>query len=145
MVRVWRAIRYPYYAGGTTYVVTPPRDDTSAEFEASQDDPQAAQRYTQLQELVDLICQWRMLNESSVVHQRMPFTDAGEWDEAGETLAHWTQLNAAFDQTTRAAMARLAWGKSAEQPLRQAREHLAQLETLIAGLGARLHPAGGTE
>ena len=144
MVRVWPAIRYPYYAGGTTYVVTRPRDDTSAEFEASQDAPQAAQRYAQLQELVDLICQWRMLNESSVVHQRIRFTEAGEWDEAGETLAHWSELNSAFDQTTRAAMTRLASGKSAQQPLHQAREHLAQLETLIADLGAEPRPAGDT-
>ncbi|HUW82931.1 MAG TPA: hypothetical protein VMZ31_09050 [Phycisphaerae bacterium] len=138
MVRVWPVIRYPYYAGGASYVAAPWRADTSDELGASQDDPQAAERYAQLQELVDLVCQWRMLNESSAVHQRIPST------EAGGTLQQWAQLNASFDQTTRAAMTRLASGKSAGEPLSQAREHLAQLETLIAGLGAQPHPADDT-
>jgi len=139
MVRVWPVIRYPYYAGGASYVAAPWRADTSDDPAVSQDDPQVAERYAQLQELVELVCQWRMLNESSVVHQRIAPT------EAAQTLRQWAQLNASFDRTTRAAMTQLVLGKSAAEPLRQAREHLAQLETLIVGLGARLHPAGDTE
>jgi hypothetical protein len=139
MVGVWPVIGYPYYAGGTSYVAAPWQADTSDEPAVSQDDPQTAERYKQLQELVDLVCQWRMLNESSVAHQRIAPT------ETGLTLQQWAQLNASFDRTTRAAMTQLASGKSAAEPLRQAREHLAQLETLIAGLGARSHPASDTE
>ncbi len=138
MVRVWPVIGYPYHAGGTSYVVSSWQADTSDELAPGQDDPQAAERYAELQELVDLVCQWRMLNESSVVHQRVPPT------ETDQTLQQWAQLNASFDRATRAAMAQLASAQSAAEPLRQAREHLGQLETLIAGLGVQPRPAGNT-
>jgi len=129
MVRVWPVIGYPYYAGGTRYVASSRQADTSDEFAPGQNDPQAAQRYAQLQELVDLVCRWRMLNESSVVHQHILST------ETGHTLEQWAQRNASFDRATRAAMARLASGQSATDSLRQAHNDLAQLETLLAGLG----------
>ena len=138
MVRVWPVIGYPYYVGGTSYVISSAQADTSDEFAPGRDDPQAAERYAQLQELVDLVCRWRMLNESSVVHQHIPST------ETSRTLEPWAQRNASFDRATRAAMAQLSSGQSAADSLRQAHEDLAQLETLLAGLGTGSHSAGGT-
>jgi len=138
MVRVWRAVGYPYHAGGTAYEVASGESETAAAFDRKQDDPQVAERYVQLQELVDLICRWRMLNESSVVHRRVAST------EADGTLQQWAQLNASFDQATRAAMVLLASGESAGEMLSQSRERLEQLETLIAGLGADSYPTRDT-
>lgn len=138
MVRLWPVIGYPYYAGGTSYVASSWQADASEQVTPGQDDPQATERYTQLQELVDLVCQWRMLNESSAVHQRIGPT------ETDQTLQQWAQLNASFDRATRTAMTLLASGKSAAKPLSQAREHLEQIETLVVELGAQPYPGGET-
>ncbi|MBN1488826.1 MAG: hypothetical protein JXA69_02825 [Phycisphaerae bacterium] len=138
----WRTIGYPYYVGGTSYVVVEPTvvPSVSAErVEASPSDatgtsPPAAvdDRLGELQDLIDLVHEWRTMNESAGLHKRIQA--AIEMKQAAETLASIKTENEAFDKATRAAMRGLAAGRSVADALQAANTHWEELTELVESL-----------
>jgi hypothetical protein len=157
---VWRTIGYPYYVGGSDYVVVTPPAETGnetyevvpvpvpAEAPTDSTDPRSAGaeggteenttegRYLEMQELADLIHEWRTMNESPLVHERIASGD--ELDE--NLLNRISRENQQFDLQTRAAMDDLARGSSAEPRLVAARQHLENLAELFESLPESRNP-----
>ncbi len=146
---IWRDIGYRYYVGGTGYVAVP----TVVPVEAGEAPAPPAEgpaeeeeldTYVQIQELVELVHEWRTMNESPSVHQRLP--SAGAPAELAEVIAEIRKQNHEFDKQTRAAMRKLAGGESAESELESARASLEKVmelvESLPPGREGRLGPAG---
>jgi len=133
---VWSTIGYPYYVGGTSYVidgesgVSDESDSTASE--SSPGYPLADDGYIQMQELADLIHEWRTLNESPEVHERIQSAD--ETDTGKTTVASIRTCNKEFDKTARTAMLLLTQGKSAESQIEIARTTLAKLAGLVESL-----------
>jgi len=119
-VYVWQDLGYTYYVGGTDYVLP------------AETDSEAAKRLKQIQELTDLVHEWRTINESSEVHERLPGPDAPA--EARAVVANIRAENEEFDRVTRQAMLDLAEGRSAEIRLTSARSHLNKIIELVESL-----------
>jgi len=150
--KTWGYIGYPYYVGGTSYVITPPPVDDSSSSDGSvtvvvppgsagETDADAADTYAQMQELVALVHEWRTLNESPTLHERLPSADA--LSEAHPTVAAIRVENQAFDAVTRVAMGKLARGVSAESELDSARGQLQKLTELAEALPPPREGQGG--
>jgi len=88
-----------------------------------------------MQELTDLVHEWRTLNESPAFHERLPGPDATE--EARATMTQLREANQAFDRISRQAMQDLAAGRSAESRIAQASECLQKLMALAESLPAK--------
>jgi len=143
---IWPSLGYPYYVGGTDYVVVTPPAETSEQApqalpvpgpgdtptDGTAETGSAVDRYEQIQELTDLVHEWRTMNESPSVHQRLP--SSGESQEARSLFAAIRQENQRFDQAARSAMRELARGQPAGSSLESAREHLARLIELVEAL-----------
>jgi hypothetical protein len=139
-VTEWRHIGYPYYVGGTNYVVLP--QETSSDVSSSETlivAPSAAESesavtevYVQLQELTELIYEWRTLNESPTFLQRLTASEGQTSDPS--VVNGIRELNQRFDQVTRAAMLKLAGGESAESELDAARRCWERLLELVEQL-----------
>lgn len=126
---VWRSLGYRYYLGGSKYVVT---DDTTAPEVDLKNDENAIERYGQIQELFELIYEWRTLNESPELHKRLPEENAAT--EKLTTVKKIRILNQQFDQVTRQGMAEFALGNSANEELKLAKKHLTILTELVESL-----------
>lgn len=128
LVRVWPLIGYRYYAGGSDYtVVTTQPNQSSA-------NPSANQRYRQMLELVELICQWRMLNESPAVQNRIPEEGSPGWQDAQTLLSEWKRYNSEFDRLSRLGLRELAAGRAIDELIEQARQQLDRLTKLVEKL-----------
>lgn len=143
---VWHKLGYPYHIGGTNYVITPPSAGTEGRSDESTAtvlprsvfvdiDADAAETYAQIQELIELVHEWRTMNESPSLHERL-----GSWRESPGShplLAAIREKNQAFDEATRAAMVKLARRESAASEVQSAREHLETLIEQVDSLPAR--------
>lgn len=123
---VWSHLGYRYYVGGSSYVVAP-TVDSDVEVSA-----EVSERMVQMQELVELIHEWRGLNESQEVHQRLP--EATTDEALAATIKSIQAENEAFDRVTREAMQRLSEGNSAEAELAAANGHMEKLAELVEAL-----------
>lgn len=154
----WRRIGYPYYVGGTSYVIAPDADDTDSRSEPQADaspatpppvvasvetesfdetDDNAAETYAQIQELVEIVHEWRTLNESPTLHERLPSEADAEHEAAISAIR---RANERFDAATRQAMIQLAQGTSAEAELHAAQAGLEKLIELTEKLPAPASP-----
>lgn len=138
--RVGPRIGYRYYLGGTDYVTVPvitsggqetTEESTAPVAAGEQEESGTGGRYVEMQELVDLIYQWRTLNESPRVLER--FADASLTDSVAQQIK---EINERFDQTTRDAMLALAAGRSAENEIRTAGMQLGKLMELTDSLAS---------
>lgn len=139
--KIWTDIGYRYYVGGTAYVTLPPAARVVVPVEAAQPvvtteedatEAETLDTYVQIQELVELIHEWRTMNESPSLHQRLPAADASAAQRS--VLGEINERNRAFDEQTRMAMRKLAGGASAELELESARGHLEKLIDLVESL-----------
>lgn len=129
--RVWARTGYTYYPGGRDYIAVTVSDSDVK-------DRRSATRYVQIQELTQLVHEWRSLNEDPVVHERV----AKEQDDpqVRSTLATIRKTNERFDRLTRKIMLDLAKGKSVDSKLVSARSYLEKLIKLVETL-----PGNGLE
>jgi hypothetical protein len=130
MTRIWPAIGYPYYRGGTDYVFVPSSRASDGLTTATAD------RYEQILQLVDLVSQWRMLNESPAVQERLPDAELDNRDSAGDLIGKCKAANSRFDTTTREAMRNLAAGGSASELIDKAAKQLWELQHLLSELSS---------
>jgi len=142
---VYTSLGYPYYVGGTNYVfapsgdsgqsdtpsgetvILPPSSESSeamVSVEGPVDDP-----YVQMLELIDMTHEWRTMNESPAVHERLSSAQAS--GEAGDVISSIHDDNLQFDQLTRDAMRKLSGGHSAAMELSSARDYLEELIELM--------------
>ncbi len=138
---VWQHTGYKYYIGGTGYVVVPQPGASETEVaalsgEPSESDVQIGERLVQLQQLTELIHEWRTLNESPAFHERVRTAEATASDETKATLNSIRHDNRDFDSTVRAAMQQLVKGESAEKHVDDARDALERLMDLADKLPA---------
>jgi len=145
---VYSTIGYPYYVGGTNYVFMPSGDSSQSVSppsetpilppapETSEIPPsstgEADDAYTQILELTELIHEWRTMNESPVVHERL--SSAQTAGEANDVISSIRDHNRQFDRVTREAMRELSRGRSAEAEMALAGEHLDKLIELVDAL-----------
>jgi len=136
---VWPYLGYKYYVGGTDYVivkeptvVTETAGQTVQTVTPGPTDVGSEQRYCQIQELVDLVHQWRTMNESAALHRRLPRENAPQ--EVLTIISAIKERNQLFDRATRSAMRELAEGRSAQADLDAARKYLAELVELVESL-----------
>ncbi|MBN2377580.1 MAG: hypothetical protein JXD22_14365 [Sedimentisphaerales bacterium] len=138
---IWKNLGYRYYLGGTEYVVVPDTktetvviDNTTTTPPAVdlKNDEKAIERYEQIQELFELIYEWRTLNESPDLHNRLPEENATP--EQLTTLEKIQTLNQQFDQVSRQAMAEIALGNPADNQLESANKHLTTLIESVESL-----------
>lgn len=123
---MWNRLGYKYYAGGESYVVLPAVEAESEEADGNNE------RLEQMQELIELVHEWRVLNESQEVHERL----AGSDNDAAlsGTVTNIRNENEKFDAATRKAMQLLVDGDSAQADLELARTHLKRLIELVEAL-----------
>jgi hypothetical protein len=146
-IYAWNVVGYPYYPGGTNYVVQPtrrtipesvPQVDKTVRPIRGLSKRKVSDRYVQLQEITDIIHEWRTLNESVEVHERVRM--------AMETSVHQPlvdsikKTNKEFDQATRNAMYKLSSGRKADQELAEASRRLNQLQQMVKKLPAPPKP-----
>jgi len=155
--KTWTTIGYPFYVGGSSYVITPPSTVIEApakqtllppegsttppppeDSAASADDEVYDEMYAQILELTDLVHEWRTLNESPALHERLSLLS--ESDSGPRTLASIQRANQRFDEYARAAAYQLALGESADDELDDAARQLDKLSDLADAL-----PLGATE
>jgi len=115
--RVWAALGYTYYAGGTDYVT------------AAGEETGVGARLGQIQSLVDMVHEWRMINESPDVHKRVT-----EDEGLRAVLASIRAANQEFDQATRQAMAELVEARDAATQLATARAALERITEAVERL-----------
>ena len=124
--KLWLTLGYAYHPGGTPYVREPDRPAVSVNVNIgghADADHYDHTIYTELQELTQLVYEWRMFNESPALHAHIG-DDDGPW-----AVVSIRAGNQEFDVAVRAAMRRLAAGHSARVHLAHARSHLEQLFT----------------
>lgn len=142
---VYTTLGYPYYVGGTSYVYVPssssgqsvsppsetvivsPGSESSEAFVSSAD--QVDDPYIQILELVELSHEWRTMNESPSVHERI--TSAQAAGEVSDVISSIRDYNLEFDKVTRDAMRKLSKGHSAALELASARDYLEELIELV--------------
>ena len=138
---VWRNLGYRYYLGGTKYVVVPNANTETVVIDNTtttppavdlKNDEKAIEKYEQIQELFELIYEWRTLNESPDLHKRLPEENATA--EQLTTLEKIQTLNQQFDQVSRQAMADIALGNSVDDELESANNHLTALIESVESL-----------
>jgi len=143
---VWPIIGYTYYPSTTVeYVAVPqsaePKSETNIVITGS--DPASSEtataagsassnRYVQIQELAELIHEWRTLNESPAFHERVLAAEASEQHRSA--LDKIRQKNQEFDAAAKQAMEQLAEGRSAYTWIESARQALACLIELAEAL-----------
>ena len=88
----------------------------------------------QIQELTDLVHEWRTMNEAPEIHERIEQANLPQ--SVQEARVSIKGYNKRFDQTTRRAMQNLADGQSAERELVSARAYLLSLTDLFESLPA---------
>ncbi|UCD28883.1 MAG: hypothetical protein JSV03_17705 [Planctomycetota bacterium] len=132
----WSVIGYPYYVGGTSYVVTTPSEESVSSDESapiySAGQEYVDEKYQQLQELVELTHEWRTINESPEFHQRIMAANTSE--ETKHKVVAIKNKNRQFDKATRSAMLAITQGKSADSQLEKAGNHLDELIQLVESL-----------
>jgi hypothetical protein len=138
---VWGDIGYSYYVGGTPYVVSAPPAVTVVSTTQTEPVESSSQesleggtgdRYTQMQELTELVHEWRTMNESPSMHERIP--PPGASSEARAIVASIKEENQRFDEAARTAMRNLAAGRSAASEVASARSHIERLIKLVDSL-----------
>jgi len=125
---VYTNLGYGYYVGGTSYVTQP----TATTTVGTPLTGAVGDRYKQIQELVDMVHEWRSMNESSEVHKRLPTSDVPM--ETATTLRSIRTENGQFDKVSREAMRELAAGRSAKTQIASAQAHLDTLTKLLTSL-----------
>ena len=138
----WTHLGYRYYLGGASYVATSSvaeatedaaeQSQTSTSDSATSGQSETEQRYEQMQQLADMVHEWRSLNESPEVHGRLPLGQS-------ETDVHPTVKsigieNQQFDEVSRQAMRQLVEGLTAQTQISAAYGHLAKLTELVESL-----------
>jgi hypothetical protein len=93
---------------------------------------QADEKYEQLQELVEMIHEWRTINESPDVHERV--AAANESPDNKDKVESLKSKNQEFDKITRLAMLKITRGQSVEIQLEAARDQLDELTDLAESL-----------
>lgn len=132
--RIGTAIGYPYYVGGTSYVVAAPTG-AAGETESAQPPPTTEsagatdERYQQLLELTDLIHDWRAMNESSTLHDRLPGDDAP--DGARRFVSRIRKANERFDAASRSALWALSNGQPAADKVQETRDAWKEIVALV--------------
>ncbi len=127
--KLWLTLGYAYHPGGTPYGHEPDRPAVSVNVnigghsDADHYDHYDHAIYTELQELTQLVYEWRMFNESPALHAHIGH------DDGLSAVVSIRAGNQEFDVAVRAAMRRLAAGQSARAHLAHARSHLGQLFT----------------
>jgi hypothetical protein len=142
-VYAWEEVGYPYYPGGTHYIVllsqasVPkeiPEVDTKVKPIRGLGKRQVDDRYVQMQEITDVVHEWRTLNESVELHERVRMAmDASLYKSLVESIQ---KTNKQFDRATRNAMYKLSCGHKADDELAEASRQLSQLQQLAKKLPA---------
>ncbi len=122
---VWTTTGYPYYVGGTSYYLVDEPTVTPGTSSTEPTDTDVA--YSQLAELVDMVHEWRTLNESSTLQDRLPGERAKMPAALQDTIKQIKSDNQEFDRTTRTVMHRLSAGLRADTDLEKARTVLTRL------------------
>ncbi|MHC4445678.1 MAG: hypothetical protein ACYTF1_01105 [Planctomycetota bacterium] len=137
-ITTYRVIGYPYYIGGTSYTITAhfSSEDTGTSEDAatvtSPTQSRAGDNYAKLQELVEMIHEWRTINESPEVHQRV--ASANQSQDNKNKVESIKNKNREFDKITRLAMLKISQGKEAQAQIEAARNQLNQLIELVESL-----------
>ena len=92
----------------------------------------SAKRLEQIQELIILVYEWRTLNESPEIHNRLGASDKQQ--DVSIIVENIQAANGRFDNMTREAMGQLAEGKSALKEIEMSRAYLERLVELVESL-----------
>jgi len=138
-ITTYGVVGYPYYVGGTSYIVGVPSSSGDS-LESSEDtaptispgQSQVGDEYAQLQELIELIHEWRTINESPEVHERV--SAANESAENRGKIESIKKTNQEFDKITRLAMRKVTQGQSVDPQLEAAGKQLDELIELVESL-----------
>jgi hypothetical protein len=126
---VWPVTGYPYYIGGTSYtVVSEPAQGAPVVSAAGDSTGNSDVSYSQLLEFVAMVHEWRTLNESPRVQERLPADPAAVPDSVAAVLAQVKKYNQEFDTVSRTGMQKISSGQTAEAELNRSR---AALDSLI--------------
>lgn len=139
---VWKTTGYRYYPEGDRYVVfeRPPivlkegGDASTESAQAAAPDSNIARRYAHIQELTELVHEWRTLNESPSMHDRMSQAKSLTYASTIPIMGNFKGINEEFDRVTRAAMYELAEGRPADAHVEKARHILNDLTKLAEAL-----------